>query len=401
MIRMILIVLVLPCIKLQAQTTPKLTIPSTPAFSILDYEPTAVMRPATNKDLAADVLNSFDRDGKLLMNLGLEVSPYWLKSHSTLTRGDYLDPGFGQTFLQSFNLSAATVRDSSTGDNKLGVGFRFKLADGNPVKSLEKYEAEYRMQTTIISTIGSARRMIGDEIKSRQDAIDIIIAALNSAGIAEETVSRFRQEAAETAAGYTDSQADIRLFLERMIIQRTNANGELYSKVAEIQYERTGFILEFAGAGGFKTNNDRSVQKIGIWMNASNYFSPDDLITLTARFMHQNKDTAQNNFDVGVGFLRKTASYNLSLEGMFRWYRAEIHDVNVNNQPIIRLEKDFTYRIAIQGSYFISRDISINLNIGKEFDSPFISRSGFFSILGLNYSIFNKQKVELPDPPAM
>ncbi len=63
-----------------AQDETKLTIPSTPAFSILNYEPTSVMKPTSNKDLAADVLNSFDKDGKLLMNLGLEVSPYWLKS---------------------------------------------------------------------------------------------------------------------------------------------------------------------------------------------------------------------------------------------------------------------------------------------------------------------------------
>ena len=80
---------------------------------------------------------------------------------------------------------------------------------------------------------------------------------------------------------------------------------------------------------------------------------------------------------------------------MVRWYREEIPDRNINNQPIIRLNKDFTYRLAVQSSYMISREVSINLSIGKDFNSPFISRSGFFSILGFNYSIFSQQPSKL------
>ena len=63
--------------------------PNTPAFSILDYEPTSVMRPSSYKELSADILNSFDENGNLMMNLGLEVTPYWLKSNPELTRESY------------------------------------------------------------------------------------------------------------------------------------------------------------------------------------------------------------------------------------------------------------------------------------------------------------------------
>ena len=101
------------------------------------------------------------------------------------------------------------------------------------------------------------------------------------------------------------------------------------------------------------------------------------------------------NFDAGISFLKKADKFNVSFEGMMRWYRADIPDVNASNQPIIRVEKKFTYRLAAQGSYMIAKDISINLSIGKDFDSPFISRSGFFSILGLNYSIFSKEPAKL------
>ncbi len=83
---------------------------------------------------------------------------------------------------------------------------------------------------------------------------------------------------------------------------------------------------------------------------------------------------------------------------MFRWYRASIADINLNNQPILRLDKDFTYRLALQSSYLISEGISINLSVGKDFDSPYFEREGFFSIFGFNYTLFRKVAVPVQQP---
>lgn len=377
----------------------KLTVPSTPAFSILNFEPTAVMRPTTNKDLAADILNSFDKDGKLLLNLGLEATPYWLQSKPTLTRQEYLNPGVLQSVRQSFSLSAATVKDSSSGDNKLGAGFRFKLFNGKPVDDLAGPDAELKAEKTIISVIAGVRSMVGDEVTTKQQAIDIIVQALLDDQTATDIVTQFRESAAAIEDSYGDSPADIRLFLEKIINDRNDANQELIKKVAELLYQRKGFILEFAGATGFNTSRKNNLEKLGIWGNASYYISPNDLLTVTGRFMYQDNDltidTSFNNFDFGVGFLKQTSTYNISAEGMFRWYRAEFPDINIGGARITRVEKDFTYRLAVQGSYIISRDLSLNLSLGKDFNSPFIESSGFFSILGINYSIFNKERVML------
>ena len=111
--------------------------------------------------------------------------------------------------------------------------------------------------------------------------------------------------------------------------------------------------------------------------------------------MFNDRDTTTNNFDVGLGFPKKNRSYNISLEAMLRHYKAEMHGFNSNNEPISLIEKDFTWRLALQASYAISKDIGINLSFGKNFDSPFISRSAFFSILGLNYSLFSKEPGQL------
>jgi hypothetical protein len=381
---------------LHAQDISKLTVPTSPAFSILNFEPSAVMRPTNSKSLATDVLNSFDKDGKLKLNLGLEVAPYWLSSHPNLTRAQYLQPNTAQTFLQSLSISAASVKDSTSGNNKLSAGFRFKLYNGEPVKALEIASAELKSKTTVVSIINGIKNVVdANTINTKQKAIDAIEKALVTKNIDKTINEKVKKDAAAISADYTDAIADIKLFLDKLISVRVDAYAELAKSVSNLLYERKGFVLEFAGASGFNTSNKNSVEKIGFWGNASYFVSADDLFTLTGRYMFKNADTASSNIDLGLGFLKKNNQYNVSIEYMARFYSAQISDKDINNQLIKRSEKQFTYRLAAQASYAISKDVSINLSLGKDFDSPFISRSGFFSILGVNYSIFSKEPLKL------
>jgi hypothetical protein len=381
---------------LSAQDISKLTVPTSPAFSILNFGPSAIMRPTNAKSLATDVLNSFDKDGKLKPNLGLEIAPYWLSSHPNLTREQYLKPTTGQTFLQSLSISAASVRDSASGNNKLSAGFRFKLYNGEPVKELETASSELKHKTTIVAIISGIKNVVdGSTLNTKQKAIDAIEKALVTKNIEKNIIEKLKKDAASISADYTDAVPDIKLFLDKLITIRVDAYAELAKNVSNLLYDRKGFVLEFAGASGFNTSSNNSVEKIGFWGNASYFVSSDDLFTFTARYMFSNADTASSNIDVGLGFLKKNNQYNISVEGMARFYSAKIADINISNQPITRVEKQFTYRLAAQASYAISKDVSINLSLGKDFDSPFISRSGFFSILGINYSIFSKEPLKL------
>ncbi len=379
-----------------AQDFSKLTVPTSPAFSILSFEPSAIMRPTNVKSLATDILNSFDKEGKLKLNLGLEVAPYWLSSHPNLTREQYLRPNTGQTFLQSLSISAASVKDSASGNNKLSAGFRFKLYNGEPVKALEIASAELKSKTTVVSIINGIKNVVdANTINTKQKAIDAIEKALVNKNIDKSIIDKLKKDATAISSDYTDATADIKLFLDKLISVRVDAYAELAKNVSNLLYERKGFIIEFAGASGFNTTNKNSVEKIGFWGNASYCVSPDDLFTITARYMFKNADTASSNIDNGLAFLKKYNQYNISVEYMARFYSAQIPDLNISNEPIKRVEKKFTYRLAAQASYTISKDVSINLSLGKDFDSPFISRSGFFSILGVNYSIFSKEPLKL------
>ncbi len=396
-IHFIVIVLnLLLCKTVFAQEQSKLTIPSSPAFGILNYEPSSVMRPTNVKSLSTDILNSFDEDGKLLVNLGLEVSPYWLGSHPELTLDTYLKPNLGQTVLQSFSLSAATVKDSVSGDNKLGAGFRFKLYNGEPaITDIAAAGADVKTRSAILAAIQTEKLLVSSGLhNSKQEAIKGIKDHL--AGQMSQTLIDDVIKMGNTIIGdFGDSPAAIDSMLEKLTVNMDRTYKVYREKFSDLLYQRKGLIVELAGASGFNTSDKYSVERIGLWGNMSYNISPDDLFSLTARYMYQKRDTSLSNFDIGIGFLKKNSKYNISLEAMLRWLRADIPDVNLSSQQITRVEKKFTYRVAAQGSYPISKDLNINLSFGKDFDSPYISSSGIFSILGLNYSIFSREPERL------
>lgn len=370
-----------------AQDETKLTIPSTPAFSILNYEPTSVMKPTSNKDLAADVLNSFDKDGKLLMNLGLEVSPYWLKSRPLLTREKYLlSRDFTQTLLQSFSLSAATTKDSSSGNNKLGTGLRFKVFNGEPVKEYITAEKEFLKTGNI--TLAITNEMQLGSPATKEEAIDAIVKELADPRyeLQQSRIKNVRKAANVIKPKYADTKEDIKSFLMELNDLVQEADSMSVKNLVANMVRRKGLIVELAGATAFNMSDKNDLERAGGWLNISNYVSATDLFTFTARVMGQNKDTIMLNYDAGLSFLKKGDRYNVSLEAMARWYSME-YPLGPN---IVWKENDFTYRLAFQGSYLISRELSVNLSFGKDFSNTSVTGSGYFSILGLNYSIFNK-----------
>ena len=356
------------------------------------------MRPTNVKSLGADLLNSFDKNGKLLLNLGLEVTPYWLQSHPQLSRATYLHPNTVQTIVQSFTLSAATVKDSVAGTNKMGAGFRFKVYNGEPLAELETANEALKTRTMVVAILNGIKSVVGAELNTKQKALESVQHALTKKQVPAEIIDALNDDAKHLLANYSDEPNDIRSFLDELITLRVAAYRELASHVSDLLYQRNGMIVEFAGASRNNTTNARhQIERSGFWANASYYVSPDDLFTLTARYMFQNNDSSLSNFDAGLSFLKKTNQYNIAIECMLRYYSAAIPDVNINNQPIKRLQRDFTYRFAAQGSYKISNLITVNLSLGKDFNSPFISKTGFFSILGLNYSLFSKIPSLLPN----
>ncbi len=381
------------CLAQESGAEQQITIPSTPAFSILSFEPAAVMKPVSNKDLATDVLSAFDQQGKLLVNLGLEFSPYWLVSRPTLSQKEYLNPNPGQAFLQSLSISAATVKDSANGDNKLGAGFRFKILNGQPVDSLAIVQTRMQQYGLLQNFISAANVFVGSQIKTRQEAVDWVLKQCKAKQI-DSSFSNSFQEAADTIIqNFQDQKQDIRNFLDELKKKLEADNQALKKDLSRLLYQRKGFVLEFAGASGFNTTQRNAWEKIGLWTTASYFVSRSDLFSATVRFMNRNSDTAHANFDMGFAYLKEGDRYNFSLEGLLRWYWSQVPVIQ-GSERFFKKENGFSYRIAAQASYRLMKDISVNLSLGKDFEDVSISSSGFFSILGFNYSLFTRRNIE-------
>lgn len=366
--------------------------PSTPAFSVLNFEPSSILKPSSLKDIGTDVLNSFDENGKLRMNLGLELTPYWLSSRPYLTFEKYTQPTLGQTILQTFNLSVATVKDAVTNKDKLGVGLRFQLMNGKPDAEYLNKQKLLEKRLAMQSIANQGRLRVGKTINSTKDATAFFTDFL------EKNRNEFtRDEAAvlliifeETIKDFTDT--NLKEFFGELHRKLNEANSPLVSKVVELSKRRYGLFLEFAGATGFASFKEKQgIERSGVWLTASYYYKTGDSWFASARYQFSNRDTSQNNFDFGLSYAKELKSVSISTEGMFRWYNATSSGFNSNNQLVSRIEKDITWRFALQGSILITEGISFNLSLGKDFNAPFNKNQSYFSIFGLNYTFIQKR----------
>src|SRR5690606_32293008 len=238
-----------------------LRLPATPAFSILGYEPAAVMRPTSVKSLSGDILGSFDEQGKLLPNLGLEVTPYWLQNRPALTREQYLNPNLSQAFVQSFTFSAATVKDSTTDRTNLGVGLRFTLFKGRLSNDFAELENAVKADETKLAAILSA----GNQNPATPENLTLAIAniknLLQQLSLAPETV----QEVTHAAEALkSQSYATVDAFC-RAVLEHSKGNiAARADQLIKLEGKRNGFSLGFAGAAKFATTSDEpAVNRLG------------------------------------------------------------------------------------------------------------------------------------------
>lgn len=385
---------------LQAQEGERLTIPSSPAFTILGFEPSAVMKPTSTKELTTNILSAFGPDGRLVPNLGMEVTPYWLGVHPGLTRDSFLRPSVAQAFRQSFSLSAATVYDSVSNANKLGFGFRFNLRNGKPTQEFLELDSLLQKKYSLTSIIAVARSMAGTAFTTPDGANTFIesraAATTDAADIA--LLQELEQQLLQTNQ-YDSTTSGLRKYLEDLTNEYQDKLAPQAAQLSELTYDRTGFFLEFAGGSGFNTRGSKPLSRLGLWGNASWYVSPDDLFSFTARYLYNRSggpiDSLQHNIDLGVSFLKKTRLFNFSLEALYRYYNAEIPQLTGGTNPVILKEKKSTYRFAFQSAVNISPTLSITVSLGKDFDSPFLRGNGMFSILGFSYNIFSLKPKQL------
>lgn len=113
-----------------------LSIPESPAFTVLGLTPETVVRPTTPRELATSLVNGVDRNGNFQTGVAIDTAPYMLLAGNTLTIGRYRAQKMSVTrFVARTQVSFAITKGASEADKsaRMALGFRFTLFDnGDP-----------------------------------------------------------------------------------------------------------------------------------------------------------------------------------------------------------------------------------------------------------------------------
>lgn len=117
--------------------------PTSPSFALLDITPASVQRPESAKAFVLNLLSTVSRSEGLPKSYALQVAPYWLMSHPTLTFGEYQAPSLAQSMLRTMSVSVATspLLDTSTAEvvtvgTRIGLGVITTIVGGRPNPTL-------------------------------------------------------------------------------------------------------------------------------------------------------------------------------------------------------------------------------------------------------------------------
>jgi hypothetical protein len=117
-------------------------VPDLPAFKALGIDPSNILRPSSNKDLAIMFNNFANTDGAFIIpkNFAAEISPALLiKPWYTLDQ--FRSNGFLQAFTKT-SVSIGTNKEAKTGINSIAAGVRTTLIDNGDYRLNEAFLKE-------------------------------------------------------------------------------------------------------------------------------------------------------------------------------------------------------------------------------------------------------------------
>jgi hypothetical protein len=107
-----------------------LSVPESPAFTVLGLNPNVVTHPASPRQLAASLLNGVDQNGNFQSGVSIDTAPYLLFYGNSVTLQKYQGSRVIQ-FLARTGFSFATTKGASTNDKsaRLAAGLSLTLFD--------------------------------------------------------------------------------------------------------------------------------------------------------------------------------------------------------------------------------------------------------------------------------
>jgi hypothetical protein len=344
-------------------TIQQMKVPTSPGFVLLENQPKVIQKPQTPKALGLVLGNALGQGGTLASDFALEVAPYWVKPHPSLSFDEYYNPSFWQSIAMNTCLTGA-ASPLKTNDSivELGVGVKTILIDGFASKSMKRAQIVKHIHTAYNEYSGPSLffRRFQDALiksKSKEEFINTLVdmqkdttndssALALGISVANDNISP------EHFNADTAYQAVLNI-LEAMFQQDVK---KLFDTCDQ---ERKGFIMEGACAvvtdfADAKFKNSR-FSKLGIWLtpmysvNNSNH----DFIGVV-RYIFDDIQKVHNG-DAGLCWYYSKGNYAFSVEYLGRLFAAKSEKLN------------FDWHLAVNGNLTISHDVTLSASLGKDF----------------------------------
>jgi len=345
--------------------------PTTPGFALLDKAPNSIQRPSSLTDLSFTFLQETDALSELPDNFALEVAPYWLFSHPSLTYETY--EGAQNVFedlnvlLQTLAISVATTsetvknkagEDSTT--TKLAWGARLSLARGKVVEefqgkintlndlfgtflqaALAKDPLSIHLDTTITNELDQVTQAADDNSK-----VDSLMALVDSLTAMKTIRTIELSDSISISPGLADEKKKVK------------------TAIGKLKYKRVGFMFDVAGAMVYdfpdRIYEDGERSRWGVWATAGYETKAFSLLGLV-RYVGRSTGLDSSNVDVGARLTWDPKSrFSLSLEGIRRTIIEEAKDVedSISNST----------RWAFTLDYKVAKNKTLSFTVGRNFD---------------------------------
>jgi len=345
--------------------------PVSPAFVLLGIAPTEVERPNTPADLAFSVLNRSAAFTSLPRDVALEISPYWLVGHPTLSWQDDANRGVGTSLARTMTVSFATAELGTTARPITGLALGLRAA---PFSGRLSDSSKARLRA-LGARLTSESAMLAALMAERQQAL---IGELQR----ELRASRTKDDSAAATARFNTANTQLaqRQMSSEDFKAAVDSTDQLFSDLALV---REGFVLEVAAGAAMQAPggaaDSAKLARWGVWVTAG-YEGPALSFVFVNRFLASTVDSISDAVDLGMRIVYTTGRYALSAEGSFRSFTER-------NAPANQ------YRFAALVDFELQKGLWITGTFGRDYSAA--APGSFIAQIGVSLNVAG-ERIAIP-----
>jgi len=335
-----------------------MSIPSSPAFSLLGVNPEIVTRPYDVKEFKVDWRI---KNYKIAPDLALEAQPLWWAHYRNKTPKEFIKMSRLERILSTMTMSLATAKIDNV--NHLAHACKFNIyKEYDPYQDFKLIESNEKARFKEIIPVDKEIEKLKEELKEQvnKDSIEIIneeieILEYRKKAISKLTMDNFAQQATDRIQEHWNM--DMLDFAFGRVYKYDNAG------IDSLNFQKAGYGIWINGAKGVGKNGLLTgllkMNKVGVnrnYMLGASYRFGNYKYNFFAELVRTKMNNIEDN-----GFLEEEQFANLRADDIgSAWYQFAEGD-----------ESNVTWTMSYGGDFKLSRNILLNFALRTELKGDF------------------------------